>query len=164
MSTPRPIQVPIRRFSAAKRSLIAASIAALLTLGLLTAYVFAPFDGLQIAALWSLGLSFLAVWIAVLVWRIPVYAGRQLAGFAALWGVGIGLAIALVIVSRTEAAPPLWRHSVEWLALTLSLAVGAFFLRALLRVRTSPLLGRLLSLASPIGILALIVILSLTRA
>ena len=128
----------------------------------------------------------------LLAWRVPVNGRRVLATLACLWFFGIALSVCLVLLSADEAqsllwrrsvqvlalAPTvtlsarastwtqslLWRRSVQVLALALSVTVGALFLRALLRVRTSPISGRLLSLVSPIAILALIVILALTRA
>ena len=161
----RPTTVPVspRRFSSARRALLVACTAASLALALLVAHVFAPAESLQISSLLLLGVGLVAAWVAVLVWRIPVFDRRRLAGLAALWLLGIALSATLVFLASNATRALLWRRAVEWLALTLSLAVGALFLRALLRVRTSPLGGRLLSLVSPFVILALIVLLAAVK-
>jgi hypothetical protein len=159
----RPVRIPSRRRSTSQCAIIASAIGMALSLVLLTAHVFAASETLQIIALWLLGGALLAAWISILAWRVPVYGRRFLAAFACLWLVGIALSICLVFLSVDGAHNLLWRRSVQGLALTLSVAVGALFLRALLRVRTSSISGRLLSLVSPIAIFALIVILAATR-
>ena len=163
MTTPKPVSIPDRRFSPTQRAIRGAAVASFLTLGLLTAHVFVPREALQVAALFLLGGALIAVWVAVLTWRIPVYSRGRLVGLAVLWGLGIGLSVCLVLVSIGSSRGLLWQRSVQWLALTLSLAVGALFLRALLRVRTSPLSGRVLSLVSPFVVLALILTLAFAR-
>jgi hypothetical protein len=164
MRASRPVRIPTRHRSTSQRAIIAGAIALLLALVLLTAHVFAASEALQIAALWLLAGALLAAWIAILAWRVPVYGQRLLAAFACLWFAGIALSVCLVLLSANGTQSLLWRRSVQALALTLSVAVGALFLRALLRVRTSPISGRLLSLVSPIAIFTLIVILALARA
>jgi len=159
----RPVRVPTRRRSTSQRAIIAGVLATFLALVLLTAHVFATSESLQIVALWLLAGALLAAWIAILAWRVPVCGRRLLAVFACLWFIGIALSVCLVLLSVDGTHNLLWRRSVQALALTLSVAVGALFLRALLRVRTSSISGRLLSLVSPIAILALIVILASTR-
>jgi len=163
VSRPTSVPAPSRRVSRARRALFAARAAASGALALLTAHAFVPLEALQISSLLLLGAGLVAAWIAVLVWHIPVLDRRRLAGLAALWLLGIALSATLVVVSSDAAQSLLWRCSVNWLAMTLSLAVGALFLRALLRVRTSPLSGRLLSLVSPFAILALIVVLAILK-
>jgi len=163
VATPKPVRVPTRRLSASQRAVRGAGVASSLALGLLTAHIFAPSESCQIAALFLLGGALVAAWAAVLTWRIPIYGRSRLVSLAILWVLGIGLSVCLVLVSTSDARGLLWQRSVQWLALTLSLAIGALFLRALLRVRTSPLSGRLLSLVSPFAVLALILILALTR-
>ena len=164
MRASRPVRIPIRHRSTSQRAIIAGAIAMILALVLLTAHVFAASEMLQIIALWLLGGALLAAWVAILTWRVPVYGRRILAAFACLWVVGIALSVCLVLLSADGMQSLLWRRSVQALALALSVTVGALFLRALLRVRTSPIGGRLLSLVSPIAILALIVILAVTRS
>lgn len=160
MSRPVSIRPSIRRFSASKRALLTAAGAAALALALLVAHIFAPLEALQISSLLLLGVGLVAAWLAILAWRPPVSDRRRLAAFAALWLSGVALAVALVFLAANGARSLLWRRSVEWLALTLSLSVGALFLRTLLRVRASPLSGRLLSLVSPFAILATIILLA----
>lgn len=159
MSRPQPVRVSRRRLSATARALYGAGFAAFLALALLVTHIFLTAASLQIAAIVVLGGALLSFWAAIICWRIPIYQPRQLAGLAFIWFAGIALAIALAWIASRSAASVLWRLSVQWLAMTLSLAVGALFLRALLRVRTSPLAGRLLSLISPLGILTLILLL-----
>lgn len=163
MPAPKPIRLPGRRRSRSQQAVIAAAAAAFLALALLTLHIFVSSNALQIAALWVLGGGLSAAWIAILTWRIPVYDRRHLTIFGAIWAVGIAISVLLVLLS-VAARSVLWARSVQWLALTLSNTLGALFLRALLRVRTSPILGRLLSLISPIAILLLIVVLSFQRA
>jgi len=164
VSTPNLPPRPTRRLSASVRATIGAVGAAALALCTLTAHVFAPRPALQIAALWLLGASLLAGWFGILTRRTPVYTRRRLVAFAALWCAGIALSVDLAILSVAADRTLLWRCAVQWLALTLSLAVGALFLRALLRVRASSLVGRLLSLVSPLVILALVLVLTLRAA
>lgn len=163
MSRPKTVPAPSRRVSKARRVLLAARGAASAALALLVAHVFVPLDPLPISSLFLLGAALVAAWVAILVWRVPVLDRRRLAGLAALWLLGIALSATLVVVASDAARSLLWRCSVNWLALALSLAVGALFLRALLRVRTSPLGGRLLSLVSPFAILAMIVVLAILK-
>lgn len=148
-----------KRLSGAERGLILASALLLLALSLLTARVFAAEESLQIAALWSIGGALLSAWLAVLLWRIPVLSGRTVAWFGGVWAAGIGISVWLVVLTARLDEPLIWDRSVDWLALTLSLASGGLFLRALLRRRTSPLPARLLSLLSPLAILLLIILL-----
>ena len=159
MTKPKSVHVVHRRLSMSQRALLAAGGATTTALALLVCHIFAPHGALQTSALWALGGALFAVWIAVLAWRVPVYTRRRLALLAALWLSGLAASVALVVIASGESGPLSWRLGIQWLALTLSLAVGALFLRVLLRVRTSPLLGRLLSLATPLCILALILLL-----
>lgn len=151
------------RMSPSRRAACAATGFAGAALAALTVHVFAPAEELQIASLLLLGAGLIASWIAVLVWRVPVLDRRRLAGLAALWLFGIALSVVLVLLAADPNRSFLWRLAVNGLALTLSLVIGALFLRTLLRVRTSPLGGRLISLASPFAILALIVLLAALR-
>jgi len=151
------------RLSTARRAAALASVAATLALVVLTAQVFAPQERLQIAGLWLLCVALLAGWVAVLAWRVPVYGRRRLGAFAGIWFAGIGISAYLAVLSTNPVRDLLWQRSVQGLALALSLVVGALFLRALLRVRASSLVGRLLSLVSPIAVLTLIILLSLAE-
>lgn len=159
MTRPKPVRVSRPRLSMTHRALAAAATATSLSLALLVAHVFLPLNELQSVALWLLGAALCAVWIAVLGWRVPVYSTRRLASLALLWVCGLGAAIVLVIIASRAHEALAWRLSAQWLALTLSLAVSGLFLRALLRVRSSSLVGRLASLAAPLCILAVILLL-----
>jgi len=135
-----------------------------LALFLLTAHIFIQNEWLQIAALWSLGAAFVALWVAVLLWRMPVLRQAVLTVFVIVWICGIGVAVCLVLAASTRSgASLLWQRSVQGLALGLSLAVGALLLRGLLHRRATLLIGRLLSLLSPLGILLLILLLPSAR-
>ena len=159
MTTPKPVHIPRRRLSVSQKALVFSAASTGIALTLLVCHIFVPRASLQSAALWALGVALLAVWVAVLGWRVPIYSRRRLASLAGLWVLGLAASVLLALVAShaSEALP--WRLGVQWLALTLSLAVGALFLRVLLRVRTSPRVGRLLSLVSPLCILALILLL-----
>jgi hypothetical protein len=128
---------------------------------LLVAHVFVPHPQLQLVAVWFLAGAFLAAWIALLTWRAPVFAHRTLRLIAFASSLGTGLSLWMVHWTMTSNRPPVWQRSVQALALALSLAAAGWLLRALLRKRTSPILGRLLSLVAPLAILLWIVIASL---
>ena len=157
----KPITPPSRRrrYSLTVRSLIASTSFAAVSLALLVVHVFVPAAGLQTAAVWVLGGGFLSAWIAVLAWRMPVFGQRMLIFFAMLWALGVALSVLCVRWSLTAGTlSELFRRSSQWLALSISFAVGALFLRALLRRRTTPIVARLLSLLSPLAILLLILL------
>lgn len=145
-----------RRISLSTRSGIAAAAMASTALVLLSIHVFLPVIALQAAALTALGFALFAAWVAVLSWRIPVFDRGPIVLFGLLWVVGLALSVICVQQSAGMQATPAMLRSVQWLALTLSLAVGALFLRALLRRRTTSRVARLLSLLSPLAILLLI--------
>ena len=145
-----------RTVSVSSKSWIAAAALAAGALILLSIHVFVPMPGLQAAGLGALGFSLFAAWIAVLSWRMPVFDQGTIVFFGACWIAGLALSILCVQRSATMLADPALGRSAQWLALTLSLAVGALFLRALLRRRTTSLVARLLSLLSPLVILLLI--------
>lgn len=151
------IPTPVRRtVSLSRRSWIGAAAMAGTALILLSIHVFAPIRGLQASGLCTLGFALLAAWIAVLSWRMPVFDRGTIVLFGAFWIAGLALSIVCVQQSAGMLEDPALRRSAQWLALTLSLAVGALFLRALLRRRTTSLVARLLSLLSPLVILLLI--------
>jgi hypothetical protein len=145
------------------RCLLAAGGGASLTLLLLLIHIFVPTEGLQLVSVWILGGSLLWVWAAILAWRMPVFGDRVLLLFAVAWVGGIG-ASAWLAVWALASRPLVWRCSLQWLALTLSFVVGALLLRALLRKRTAPVIGRLLSLVSPMIILVVLLITGLAPA
>jgi len=126
----------------------------------LVAHVLVPLDVLQLAALWILGASFLCGWAGIVTWRMPVFGNRTLSLFATAWGGGMALSVWLAGWAL-HSRPPIWRLSIQWLGLTLSTAVGALLLRALLRKRTTPVIGRVLSLLSPLVVLVVILATSL---
>ena len=148
-----------RRLTTPRRALITAASLAGLSLALLTTHVFLPSEALQVSAVCLLGGALLSSWVAVLAWRVPVLSQRTLASFALLWIAGLGASIRLVLLSTAVERSTVWIRSVQWLAVCLSLVVGALLLRGLLQKRASPLLGRLLSLVSPLVILLLVVLL-----
>lgn len=156
MSRRRSIRVPGRRVSKARGATYAGLGLALLTLAVFTADVFSPASvPLRIAAIWMLSAGLAACWVAVLSWRPPVSSRSALVGLGLLWGLGMTAAVYLTL-RATTLSPPSLQLGTRLLAVSLSLVVGGLFLRALLRVRTSPRLGRLLSLVSPLAILLLI--------
>jgi hypothetical protein len=105
---------------------------------------------------WLLSATLLAAWVAILTWRMPVFRRCILAAFGGLWIAGIGLSVWLILLSIAGNRSAAWQRSVQALALGLSFVVGGLLLRALLRSRASPLVGRLLSLLSPLAVLLLI--------
>ncbi len=160
-----PWMPDLRRSSltTAARCLLASGVGAAAALALLVAHVVAPLPVLQIAALWILGTSFLGTWAGILTWRMPVFGNRALVLFALAWAAGMALSVWLAgWALRSHAF--LWRMSIQWLALSQSFVVGALLLRALLRKRATPLIGRLLSLVSPLIVLVVILVTSLGRA
>jgi len=134
-----------------------------LTLLLLILHVFVPIEWLELVSLWIFGGALLCVWAGILTWRMPVFANRSILLFAIVWASGIAASVWLAVWAF-PFRPAIWRHSMQWLALTLSFVVGALLLRALLRKRNAPVIGRLLSLVSPLIILLVILITSLARA
>ncbi len=158
-STNKPRMPELRRASltASSRWFIAAGSGALATLLLLFVHVLIPAEWLQLVSLWFLGGSLLCVWIGVLTRRMPVLAHRALLLIAASWGAGTALSVWLAgwaLASR----PFIWRLSIRWIALGLSFAAGALLLRASLRKRTAPIIGRLISLVSPLMVLLVILL------
>jgi len=149
--------------TSAERALLLAGAGLTGALFLFVLHVFVPIDALRLAAFSLLPLSLIALWLAILAWRIPVFANRLLVLIAAFWAVATGLSVWIVLWTGQHPQPPAWRLSAQALALTMSLASGGLFLRALLRRRTSPLVGRLLSLLSPLALLIWILVTSFTR-
>jgi len=147
--------------STLSRCLIAAAGGAGLCLFLLVIHVFVPNPWLQLVAVWFLTGSFLAAWLSLLTWRAPVFAHRTLGLIALVSCLATGLSLLMVYWTMISERSPLWQRSVQSLALALSLAGAGWLLRALLRKRTSPILGRLLSLLAPLAILLWIVTASL---
>ena len=135
--------------------------AGLLAFTLLLIHIFAPFPGLQLAALWLTGTAFVAAWTAVLCWRMPVFSGCALWGFTVIWCAGLSLAVLLTLAAAASQSSIGWKISVQWLAFSISLSVGALQFRALFYRRATPILGRFLSLLSPMIILMLILLTSL---
>ena len=164
-STHNPRMPELRRasFTTSSRCLLAAVGGASLTLLLLLIHIFVATEWLQLVSVWILGGSLLWVWAGILAWRMPVFGNRALLLFAAAWVAGIGASVWLAVWALASR-PLIWRCSLQWLALTLSFVVGSLLLRALLRKRAAPVIGRLLSLVSPLIILLVIVITALARA
>lgn len=128
---------------------------------LLFVHVFAPLEWLQVAALVLTGLALIAAWTAVLCWRMPVFSSTTLWAFTLIWCVGLCLAVLLVLASARAQHSVGWQVAVQWVAFALSLCVGGLQFKALFHRRATPVLGRFLSLLSPMGILLLILIVSL---
>ena len=144
--------------SAVSRRLAIAGLAALVAFVLLTIHVFVPIDALQWAALACTGGALIAAWTAVLGWRMPVFSHRTLWTFTAIWGLALAASILLVPLSSRPQSTMGWRIAVQWLAFSLSLCAGSLQFRALFYRRSTPLLGRFASLASPMIVLVLIVL------
>jgi hypothetical protein len=144
------------RFSATQRFLLGAAGFACSALCLLVVGQFETHEVLDAASLFALGTGLLLSYLAVLTWSVPVLGSRHVFAVAVAWGAGIAAACRLVFLANERAHSLLWVRSVQWLALTLSLVVGALFLRVLLRRRTSHVIVRVLSLVSPVAILVLI--------
>ncbi|MCK4570425.1 hypothetical protein KAT84_00610 [Candidatus Bipolaricaulota bacterium] len=128
---------------------------------LLLIHVFAPLQALQLAALGFTGVAFVAAWTAVLCWRMPVFSGRTLWGFTLVWCTSLCLAVLLVLAASVSQHSIAWKIAVQWLAFSISLSVGGLQFRALFYRRATPILGRFLSLLSPLMILTLILVTSL---
>ena len=127
---------------------------------LLITDVFVSLQGLQVAALGFTGLAFIAAWTAVLCWRMPVFSARTLWAFTLIWCVGLYLAVLLVLITSGSQYSFAWRLAVQWLAFSISLSLGGLQFKALFYRRSTPILGRFLSLLSPMAILLLILIVS----
>jgi len=152
------------RLTAISRRLMLALGAGCLAFVLLFIHVFAPLEGLQVAALVLTSLALIAAWTAVLcwrMWRMPVFSGRSLWVFTLIWCISLSLAVFLVLATSGSKHSLSWQMAVQWVAFALSLCMGGLQFRALFHRRATPVLGRFLSLLSPMGILLLILIVSL---
>jgi len=149
------------RLTAISRRLMLALGAGFLAFVLLFIHVFAPLEGLQVAALVLTGFALIAAWTAVLCWRMPVFSGRSLWVFTLIWCISLSLAVFLVLATSGSKHSICWQMAVQWVAFALSLCIGGLQFRALFHRRATPVLGRFLSLLSPMGILLLILIVSL---
>ncbi len=149
------------RLTAVSRRLMLALGAGSMAFVLLLIHVFAPLQGLQLAALGFTGIAFVAAWTAVLCWRMPVFSGRTLWGFTLVWCTGLCVAVLLVLAASVSQHSIAWKIAVQWLAFSISLSVGGLQFRALFYRRATPILGRFLSLLSPLMILTLILVTSL---
>jgi len=147
----------------AVRCFIAAGVGASSALLLLLIHVLVPSAWLQLVAVWIFGGSLLCVWVGILTWRMPVLSDRLLLLVAASWAVGTALSVWLAAFAL-PSHPLVWRLSAQWVALALSFVAGAFLLRALLRKRTAPAVGRLISLISPLVVLLVILFSFLQRS
>ncbi|MFC2108840.1 hypothetical protein ACFLS5_05185 [Candidatus Bipolaricaulota bacterium] len=149
------------RLTTISRRLALALVADFLAFTLFLIHVFAPVVGLQLAGLWLTGIAFVAAWTAILCWRMPVFSSRTLWGFTLVWCAGLCLAVLLVLTAAVSQRSIGWKISVQWLAFSITLCVGALQFRALFYRRATPVLGRFLSLLSPMIILTLILVTSL---
>jgi hypothetical protein len=128
---------------------------------LLLVHMFAPLEGLQIAALAFTGLGLVAAWTAILCWRMPVFSSTTLWTFTLIWCVGLAIAVLLVLATAGSSHTLAWQIAVHWVAFSVSLCVGGLQFRALFLRRATPVLGRFLSLLSPLAIILLILTVSL---
>ena len=152
------------RLTAISGRLMLAFGAGCLAFVLLLTHVFAPLEGLQVAALAFTGLGLIAAWTAVLSWRMPVFSSTTLWSFTIIWCGGLVLAVLLVLATAGSAQTLAWQLAVQWVAFSISLCVGGLEFRALFHRRATPVLGRFLSLLSPLAILLLILIVSFRAA
>lgn len=139
--------------------------AALLLIGflLLLVEVFCVSLALQATAVALTGMAFLAFWNGIVQWRMPVFPVRTLWLFTILWCVSLAMSVVLVIAASHAPHPLAWSLAVHGLAFTLSLCAGALLFRALFYRRATPLVGRLLSLLSPMAILIFSLVTAFTR-
>lgn len=149
------------RLTAIARRLALCLAAGLVAFTLLLIHIFAPHPILQLAALWLTGAAFAAAWTAILCWRMPVFSSRALFAFTLIWCAGLSIATMLVFAAAALPHSIGWKISIQWLAFSISLCVGALLFRALLYRRATPVWGRFLSLLSPMIILLLILTTSL---
>jgi hypothetical protein len=161
MARGRSSSIRTLRLSGIGKHLALTLAAASSALVLLLVHVFVPLQGLQVVALLFTGMAFATVWLAVLSWRMPVFSMGTLWAFTTIWCIGLGLAVLLVLAAWTSDNAIGWRIASSWLAFSISLAVGGLQFRALFNRRATPVLGRSLSLLSPMIILTLILVLSL---
>ena len=163
MRTTQPLafRTSFRSLSAPRRAIVSSTLGLLVSLVLLVVHIFVPIELLQIVSLWFFGAAFVGLWIAVLTWRMPVLGRGRLIALTGLWAGGIGVSVGLVLTAASSRQSLLWVRSVQWVALAVSFVVGALLLRGLLRRRASLIVGRLLSLISPLAILLLIILLPL---
>lgn len=138
--------------TAAARCRVLSRAAALTALSLFWINGFAGSGTIHLLAEWVLAGALLAAWGSVLVWRPPVFPQHMLLLIFALWAAGTGLSVWLAGWAHA-ARPVAWRLSHQGVALGLSLLVGGLLLRALLRKRTAPAIGRMISLISPLLVL-----------
>ena len=147
-----------RRYPASTRWLLFALLLAGVALLTLLVHIFAPQSALQVVALGLTGCSFIAMWLAILVWRMPVFSRSTLWIFTAVWFAGLALAIGLVVMASRLNHEVGLGLAVQWLAFSISLCVGGLEFRALFNRRATPILGRSLSLLSPMIVLILILV------
>ena len=165
MTTTRP-HVPRQRrpgMTGAARAIRIAGLGCAVALTLFVIDVFVVAEALRVCAVASLSTSLLVAWFGILTWRMPVLGGRALLLIGAGWVTATGLAVWIVLWTQFAVLLLAWRIVTLSLAVSLSLISSGLFLRALLRVRTSPLVGRLLSLLSPLAIVLWILISSFLR-
>jgi len=162
-SKPRMPELRTASLTLAARCLIAAAAGAFGVLVLLLVHIFVSAEWLQLASIWLLGAALLSVWVGILLWRIPVFGNRTLLLFSLAWILGIAAALWLAVWA-VAGRSLIWQYTLHWLSLTLSFVVGALLLRALLRRRAAPIIGRLLSLISPLIILVVILMTTLARS
>jgi hypothetical protein len=155
-----PLMRSLRLTAISKRLVLSLS-AGCVAFVLLLVHVFAPLEGLEIAALTFTGLGLVAAWTAILCWRMPVFSRTTLWVFTLIWGIGLSLAILLVLATAGSLHTLAWQMAVQWVAFSVSLCVGGLQFKALFLRRATPVLGRFLSLLSPLAVILLIVIVSL---
>jgi hypothetical protein len=120
--------------------------------------LFVPVEWLKVMALGWTGAGFLALWGAVLCWRIPVLPRRFIWALTLVWLLGLAIAIALVMFYPTEQVGLARKAAAQWLAFSMSLSFGGLQFRALFHRRATSVVGRILSLLSPIVVVILILV------
>jgi hypothetical protein len=144
------------RLTALTRRLAVAVCAAVLAYIMLLIHVFARIEALESASLGLTAAAFVAAWTAILCWRMPVFSHRTLWTFTLAWMIGLTLAVWLVLATFTVQHALGWKVPAQALAFSISLSLGGLLFRALFHRRATPVLGRFLSLLSPMLILVLI--------
>ncbi len=163
MTSMNPPRMPELRKTAATtavRCRVAAGGGALAALLLLAAHVVVPVAWLQLIAIWIVGISLLCSGAAVLTWRMPVPGRRTMLAVTSAWALGTAASVWLAGWGLASA-PPIWRLSIQAVALEIGTIVGALGFRALGRKRTAPRLARIGFSLTPVAV-ALVIFLART--
>jgi hypothetical protein len=130
----------------------------LVAFALLLVDVFVPVAWLQVLALAFTGTAFVALWTAVVRWRMPVLSNRVIWALTLIWCAALGVAIVLVLLPPAGQVGLARRAAAQWLAFSISLSLGSLQFRALFHRRATSILARILSFLSPMIVLCLILL------